>query len=300
MQKYTLFISSRLAVVALLLGFFPLHLAAQAQAALFAPGLISDGGVFGLTLSPDGKTAVWVRAYGGRDSLHLFLSSLENGAWSKPQRAPFSTTGSQWKDIDPAFSPDGRMLLFNSTRPLIGSQAKPDFDLWAVQRQGAGWGQPYPLGAVLNSDSTDIYATMTHSGNIYFSSDRAGGQGKLDLYCSVYKNGSYQTPQNLGPILNSSGHDSNPFISAKEDYLIFWRQDPAGYGASDLYISFKVKGDWTKPLNLGPSINTAGGEFCPFMQPKGKKLYFARNEVVAGKRIENIYSIDFYPKKWKP
>ncbi|AEE52328.1 TolB family protein [Haliscomenobacter hydrossis] len=297
MQKYMLSSIGAFSLCLLFSFFTTTNVSAQI-AELFAPGVISDGGVFGLTLSPDGKTAVFVRAYGGRDSLHLFISRLENGNWSTPVRAPFSTLGKNWNDIDPAFSPDGKFLLFNSNRPLAG-RPKADFDIWGVKRTQTGWGEAYHLGDVINTDSSDIYATVANSGNIYFSSNRAGGLGKLDLYMSVYRNGAYQSPQNLGAEINTQNHDSNPFISPKEDYLIFWRQDPDGYGASDLYISFRKKNTWTKALNLGPAINTEIGEFCPFIQPKGKKLFFSRTRVNGAVRVENIYSIDFSAKQFR-
>ncbi|HOY18683.1 MAG TPA: hypothetical protein PLC89_15380 [Haliscomenobacter sp.] len=298
MQKYMLSSIGTFSLLLLFSFFTPQYTTAQI-AEIFAPGVISDGGVFGLTLSPDGKTAVFVRAYGGRDSLHLFIAQFENGNWSTPVRAPFSTSGKKWSDIDPAFSPDGKLLLFNSNRPLAAGQSKEDFDIWGVKRTQTGWGEAFHLGTVINTDSSDIYATVANSGNIYFSSNRAGGQGKLDIYLSEYRNGAYQKPQNLGAEINTQNHDSNPFISPKEDYLIFWRQDPGGFGASDLYISFKKKNTWTKAVNLGPTINTEIGEFCPFMQPKGKKLFFARTRVNGAARVENIYSIDFSAKQFK-
>lgn len=49
--------------------FFTHFLTAQVLPAKFQPHLISNGGVFGFTLSPDGKTALWVHSQGKREKL---------------------------------------------------------------------------------------------------------------------------------------------------------------------------------------------------------------------------------------
>lgn len=263
-----------------------------------AKDTISTGDVFGLTVSPDRLRAFFVRSYGGRDSLHLFTTDWQNGHWSKPRKAAFS---GKYKDIDPFFSPDGNTLLFNSTRPRPGKPAATDFDIWAIRKAGNGWSDPTHLGPVINSDSSDYYATATANNTIYFTSNRTGGQGSSDIWRSVFRNGAYQTPENLGIDINTAGDESNPCVSPQEDYLIFTSRRPDGFGDSDLYISFKVGNRWSKPVNLGPDLNTPDAEFAPTLTAGAGKqtMYFSR--IRRGKPlVENIYVIDNFDKFIEP
>ena len=49
-------------------------------------------------------------------------------------------------------------------------------------------------------------------------------------------------------------------------------------GDRDIYVStLGADGVWTKPANLGRTVNTASVELSPFMAPDGKTLYFSSN-----------------------
>jgi len=69
----------------------------------------------------------------------------------------------------------------------------------------------------------------------------------------------------------SVGH---PAIDKDGTVLYFASDMPGGYGKSDLYFSVLSNGQWSKPFNLGPKINTEGNEFFPFMSQDGV-LYFS-------------------------
>ncbi len=263
------------------------------KAQFVAKDTISTGDVFGFAVQPNGNQAFFVRSYGGRDTLHLYTATRQQGRWSTPVKANFS---GKYKDIDPAFAPNGRQLLFNSTRPVPGKAKTGDFDIWTIRQIASGWSQPEHLGNVINSDSSDFYATMAANGTIYFTSNRAGGVGKRDIWRSSQKDGVYQKPENLGTVVNTIGDQSNPCISPGEDYLVFITDGPNGLGDSDLYISFRVNNRWTRPQHLGPDINTADAEFAPSFEldsatGRVKTFYFGR--IRRGKPlVENIYRID--------
>ncbi len=82
--------------------------------------------------------------------------------------------------------------------------------------------------------------------------------GMEDLYLSKLENGKWISPLHLGNSINSSGFEISPYLTKQKDTLIFatnGRTD--SYGGSDIYYSCLSKsGEWTTPVNLGPTINT--------------------------------------------
>jgi hypothetical protein len=285
--------------LSLFLVTFTTSITAQKTATIFEPKKISNNGVFGLTISPDGNEAFWVNSRGGRDSLTIMQSHKLNGQWQSGTVASFSTNKG-WKDIDPMFSPDGKTILFQSNRPVEGKPDRKGFDIWAVKKVKNGWGEPYHLGNDINTDVSESFTSMTKKGDIYFTKENPDGTSKMDLYVSRYSDGKYQTPINVGLPINTTERESNPFIDKNEKYLIYFSTNPEGSGDVDLYISFNEKGTWSKPINLGDVINSKVGEFCPFVHEKEKKLYFSRTEELPNKkRKENLYSIDFDVNKYK-
>ena len=263
----------------------------QSQPQKVAPGIISDDGVFGFTLSPDGKSAFWVKSNGRRDTLMIMESSLVKGKWQTPTVAPFSGNP-QWKDIDPVFSPDGNTILFQSTRPVKGNPGRDGFDIWAVRRTKNGWSEPYHLGDGINGDASESYASMTSRGDIYFMKEDPNGEGSSDIFVSRLVNGKYTTPASVGSPINTSNRESNPFVSADESFIIYFSSDSAGYGEVDLFISFFDGAAWSSPRNMGMKINSEDAEFCPFFHEKQGRLYFARQRKQPDRFVENIYSVD--------
>src|SRR5215813_12221683 len=140
-------------------------------ALLFGEGVISGPfDDFGVTMTPDGKTLFFTRSVPRSNVYVICRSELVNGHWTEPEVAPFS--GRYW-DFDPVIAPDGSRMVFASDRPPPGTRkADQDFDLWIVDRAGAGWGAPRHLGPNVNSDGDETFASIARNGTLYFVSDR--------------------------------------------------------------------------------------------------------------------------------
>lgn len=80
-----------------------------------------------------------------------------------------------------------------------------------------------------------------------FTSNREGGQGGFDLWYSVYNNGSWSTPENFGPGINTEYDEYRPMIIPTRpelflnDLLIFSSDRPGGMGGFDLYYTGMIK-----------------------------------------------------------
>ncbi|NOX85348.1 MAG: OmpA family protein [Chlorobi bacterium] len=102
------------------------------------------------------------------------------------------------------------------------------------------------------------------------------GNGSCDLYVSFRRGHTWMEPENLGQVVNSSGWDSQPVISADGKRLFFASKRRGGKGGSDIWMSVRLaNGKWSPPINLGDSINTPGNEMSPFLHADGRTLYFS-------------------------
>ena len=83
-------------------------------------------------------------------------------------------------------------------------------------------------------------------------------------------------PVNLGTTVNTSSSEQFVFVTKNGLSLYFASDRPGGFGGLDIYVSHRtsVNDAWGPPQNLGPKINTAAMEHCPFVTPDGNKLIF--------------------------
>jgi hypothetical protein len=276
----TLRIPRRFAVVALAAA-VPAQAAASPSPSptLLAPGVISTGDIeFAPAFEADGKTVYFCKGSPGmKRVMWIVVSRLRDGAWTKPEIAPFS---GRYSDIDPTFSPDGKQLFFASTRPTEGTEPRKDFDLWVVERQGAVWGDPRHLGALVNSSGSESTTSVTADGTLYFASaGRDGGRAGRRLFRSRRVDGRYQVPEPLPPPIDAGEEESNQYLPPDGSYMIFLSKRPGAKEAA-LFLSRPKNGGWTEPVNLGEQWNAEYGPYTPLVAPDGKTFYFTSQKGV--------------------
>jgi len=233
-----------------------------------------------VAMTPDGAELYFGVMAGGFSV--IVQTKLENGRWTKPEVAPFSGNPA-YLDIEPAISPDGQRFFFLSTRPVPG--ATPDSadygrwvnqDIWAMDRTGEGWGEPYNLGPPVNTEAPEYFPSVTREGTLYFTREDPETRGSY-IYRSRLVDGEYTEPERLGPQVNSTTSQFNAFIAPDESYIILstgGRSDT--HGGADYYVVFRGADDaWSEPINLGSEVNTPrGGEWSPYVTPDGEYFFF--------------------------
>lgn len=138
---------------------------------------------------------------GVADKLALYFAVKQGKSWSEPEA--FAHNGSDFSTMSAGFSRDGQQLFFASDRPGgIGGM-----DIYVSRKEGNGWGTPENLGPEVNSTANEAYPSVDTNGELFFSSDRAGGLGQLDIFSCVQEYGEYSIPLPLKAPLNSPGND---------------------------------------------------------------------------------------------
>ncbi|RPH74951.1 SPOR domain-containing protein, partial [bacterium] len=106
---------------------------------------------------------------------------------------------------------------------------------------------------------------------LFFTSNREGGQGGLDIYMSEKDpSGEWGVPINLGPAINTAYNEDNPFITSNDSLLFFCSEGHNSMGGFDNFKSRKLNIEWMKPENLGYPVNTTDDD--KFLQPSNNGM----------------------------
>lgn len=206
---------------------------------------------------------------------NIYVSKKENKKWNSPKIASFSNPN--YNDADPFLSKEGNTIYFISTRPTHSSDENLDYNIWYSNRINYKWSKPKPLPEPINTDNFDEYFfSISKKGNVFFSSNRTGGEGSFDIYTAkILENHSFSEPKNIGKPISTEKYEFDPYISPDERFIIFSINENNN---SSLYYSYKGKNnEWVKPQNLGEKINITHQDFAPSLSSDGKFIFYSNN-----------------------
>lgn len=192
----------------------------------------------------------------------------------------------------PALTADDQTLIYTRKNGPTGE----DFFISSKNADGS-WKKASLLPPPLNSDGNEGAHCLSADGRtIYFTACyREDSKGGCDIYVSKLTSEGWSTPQNLGLAINTSHWETQPSISFDGKTLYFVSNRPGGFGGSDIWMSRKNElGEWSKPENMGPYINSRKDEISPFIHYDDQTLYFA-SEGMAG-----MGRLDLYLSKRQP
>ncbi|HQW46289.1 MAG TPA: hypothetical protein PLZ98_04400 [Chitinophagaceae bacterium] len=177
----------------------------------------------------------------------------------------------------PSISLDGSTMVF--TRNVGGNE---DFFI-TYKDSNLQWRKAQNIGYPPNTGLPDGAAKLSADGNYLFytrcdlrSPDGIRGGG-CDIVFSYKENGGWSAPQIFGYTINTTAYEGQPSLSSDNTEMYFVSNREGGYGGMDIWVSTYENRLWSKPKNLGPTINTGKDETAPFIHPDNETLYFASN-----------------------
>ncbi len=196
-----------------------------------------------LTIAPDGKTIYFTseietgRAATRRNFKNhsgIFVAELSGERLDSVR--PFKYNDTQYDIGQPSISSDGKFLYFSSDMP--GGQGKSD--IYYCELVNNEWSAPVNLGPEVNSPEVDNYPFIHPSGRLYFSSDRPGGMGLLDVYYTSMNQGKWIVPQLMPEPINSK-YDDFAFITTGDQQTGYFSSSRSGNDDIYSYISTVIR-----------------------------------------------------------
>ena len=146
-----------------------------------------------------------------------------------PFNNPFSYAVS-----DPYYDPSDKKLYFSSDMPGGLGEA----DLYYSQWQAGNWSSPVNLGPEINTKGEERTPFIDKNGVLYFASSGHAGLGGLDIFKTMFENGKYREPENLGSPVNSNRDDFGlSMLPGSDTEAVYSSDRKGGKGLDDLYFA---------------------------------------------------------------
>ncbi|WP_341903931.1 OmpA family protein [Fluviicola taffensis] len=143
-----------------------------------------------------------------------------------------------------------------------------------------------------SNDYSNAHPTISRDGSrLYFSSDRSGGFGGMDLYfVRMDQNGNpIGEPENLGKSINTTKDEVFPYFDEKNKLLFFSSEGLGGFGGLDIYYcQFDENYSISGIKNVGNSINSERDDFSVVMDEMLNYGFFSSNRL-NGKGGDDFY-----------
>jgi outer membrane protein OmpA-like peptidoglycan-associated protein len=238
-----------------------------------------------------------------KDSIRAKINLIPNLHFdSKPENLGASIN-SIYDETAPFISPDGKSLLIvRKFHPENAGGFQDKDDIWWSKLDDNGkWTPAKNIGQPLNNKFSNFVQSITPDGNSLLLGNAYNKDGTMtDGVSFTYRTRegwAFPEKQMIDGFYNLSQY-ANYFLSNDGRQLLMAVEMKDSYGGLDLYISFR-RGDnrWSKPLNLGPGINTAFNDYSPFLAADGVTLYYSTSGL-AGYGKEDIFVVQRQDDSW--
>ncbi len=249
----------------------------------YSPLISADGGTMIFTSN---RSVDDYKIKSGTNFEDVYITQRNGETWNVPQKIS-PNINNKFNEAAASLSADGNTLLLY--------YEDGGGDIYISNREGNEWTKPIPLNKNINTPLFwETSACLSADGKkLFFSSNRPGGKGELDIYVSeLDAKGNWGKAANMGSTINTRGNEDSPFLHSDGVTLYFSSDGHPTMGGNDIFKTEIKDGKWQKPQNLGYPINSIEYDGFFTMSDDKKKGYYStlRQD---GLGSADIYSVTF-------
>ena len=210
-----------------------------------------------------------------------FITTTHAQFWdhSEPEKLG-GDVNSEAEESIPVFSKDSSFLYFVRTFDAANKGGENDQDIWRSQLDESGNYVSSELVKDVNNKYNNAVLGLNKTGTTMYLLNSYDGKKDFDkgIAVSTYNNGNWSSPEKIEiPGLSIEGDFYGFHVNEEENVIIISHKGPNSLGEEDFYVSTKSGEEWSTPVHMGNSINSAGFEIAPFLSPSQDTLYFSSN-----------------------
>ncbi|MEO0581973.1 MAG: OmpA family protein [Bacteroidota bacterium] len=210
----------------------------------------------------------------------VIIHQLQQG-WPQAVKLRLDSTinSDQWNETHPRYHPLEPIFYVSRSKP---GKLEATADIWYTEKTDSTWTPLAALGSPYNDSKGNTIVRFDPNGSKVWLNGRYGSRGGganglsfAQVDKSTWENiQPFPLPTKLFPGQTTI---TDWAINENQDIVLFAAELPGGYGDMDIYVTFREGSTWSKPKNLGPSVNTFGRECSPMLLEDDETLYFASN-----------------------
>ncbi len=253
----------------------------------YSPVSYKNGVLFTSNRTPK-KTTIWNKIFRKKSPNLFFAEKVKDGIFKAPVAIESKMNGKMNEGAITVDRSGNLMIYAVNDKKSKNDYELVDLKLYSTIFENGKWSK----GAVLPincENCTSCHPSLSPDAKtLYFSSNRPGGYGGMDIYSSKFIDGQWSTPVNLGPKINTVENDVFPFIN-HDGTLYFSSNGKVGSDNLDIYFSqLDGNGEWNEATNIGQPFNSTADDFGFFIEKDGLSGLFSSNRE-GGKGKDDIY-----------
>ncbi|MCC6385342.1 MAG: OmpA family protein [Bacteroidia bacterium] len=260
-------------------NYFIWKLIINSQNADFSPVLFNNGIVFASSRETKGlfeKKHTWT----GEPFLHLYYSKGKGNTFLEAE--PFATDVQiRYNDGPVCFNNKGDEIYITRNnvvkrKEFTSQDGEVKLKLFIAKNINSQWKNPVSFKYNNDEFNTGHAFLSVDENYLFFSSDRPGGLGGMDIWMCKRNGNDWDEPVNLGSQINTSGNELFPYMHADSTFL-FASDGRDGIGGLDIYYSKWDGSKMTEARNMGAPVNSSGDDFGVAFDKKTHYGYFSSN-----------------------